>query len=148
MESQAEAYNETFRSTEKVVEFKLFLEKNPKVGKHFEKKINSKPADDEYCLPMSDDYNEKDATENGHSIFSGMFEMHRKSVSQAFFNHWVLSELQERKLVGNYFFGPYYYENNGSRKLLSYKDSVDNFQSDVDSWRTEEIYPHDNCTGI
>jgi hypothetical protein len=46
-------------------------------------------------------------------------EMHRKSVCQAVFNHWVLSELQERKLVGNYFLGPYYYENNGSRKLLS-----------------------------
>ena len=148
MESQAEAYNETFRNSDKVEQFKLFLAQNPKVGKHFEKKINAKPADDEYFIPMSDDFNEKDAAEKGLPIFSGMYEMHRKSVSSAFFNHWILSELKERNLVGKYFFGPYYHEQDGAKKLRNYKESVDMFQCEVDHWRTEELYPHDDCTGI
>ena len=109
---------------------------------------SKQPNDDEYCLPMSEDFNEKEAVEKGFSVFSGMFELHRKSLSQAFFNHWILKELQERKLVGKYFFGPYYHENNGTKQILSYKESVDNFLSDVDSWRTEELYPHNNCTGL
>ena len=148
MESQAEAYNETFRNSDKVKQFKLFLAQNPKVGKHFDIKIKAKPADDEFFAPMSEDYNEKDAEDKGLSIFSGMYEMHRKSVSSAFFNHWTLCELQERNLVGEYFFGPYYYEQDGTRKLCNYKESVDIFHCKVDRWRTDELYPHDHCTGI
>lgn len=140
MESQAEAYNETFRNTDNVQEFKKFLEKNPTVGRHFEKKIKAK-HDDEYFDESLDE------TDEEVSVASGMFELHRKSVSQAFFNQFILSELQERNMVGKYFFGPYYYESEDGQKLMTYKKSADNFQSDVDSWRTDEIYQHKNCTG-
>ena len=140
MESQAEAYNQTFRNTEKVKEFKKFLAKNPSVGRHFEKKIKSKASDDEYD-------EDQDATEEEASVASGMFELHRKSVRQSFFNLFMLRELQERNMLGKYFFGPYFYESNGEQKLMTYKESADNFQADVDSWRTEEIYQHANCTG-
>ena len=73
---------------------------NPNVGKHFDKKIKAKPSDDEFFVPMSEDFNEKDAEEKGHSTYSGMYEMHRKSFSSAFFNFWTLCELRERNLVG------------------------------------------------
>ena len=148
MESQAELYNETFRNSDKVKQFKLFLAMNPNVGKHFDKKIKAKPSDDEFFVPMSEDFNEKDAEEKGHSTYSGMYEMHRKSVSSAFFNYWTLCELRERNLLSKYFFGPYYYEEDGTRKLCNYKESVDTFQCKVDRWRTDELYPHDECTGI
>ena len=146
MEAEAEAYNETFRGSEQVEQIKLFLNKNPNVGKHFEKKIKAKPAEDEYEAPMSDDFNEKEAASKGLQVFSGMHEMHRKSLSAAFYNLSTLLELQERNLVGKYFFGPYHYEVDGMQKLLNYKESVDNFQRDVDKWRTDELYTHDNCT--
>ena len=149
VESQAEAYNETFRDTEKVKQFKLFLANNPKVGKHFEKKINVESSDDELHVPMNENFNEKEVSESGNFVFSGMFELHRKSLSQAYYNHWVRLELEERKMVGKYFFGPYNYETEeGTKKLFTYKDSVDCLLADIDNWRKEELYPHDKCTGL
>ena len=55
-------------------EFKKFLEKNPTVGRHFEKKIKAK-HDDEYFDESLDE------TDEEVSVASGMFELHRKSVS-------------------------------------------------------------------
>ena len=148
MESQAEAYNETFRDSEKVKQFKLFLSKNPKVGKHFDKKMKAESSDDELFLPLSEHFNENEVSESGDCVFTGMFELHRKSLSHAYYNHWVLLELEERRMVGKYFFGPYFYKTeDGKNKLFTLKDSFDSFLANVDDWRKEEIYPHDNCTG-
>ena len=148
VESQAEAFNETFRESEKVAQFKRFLEKNPKVGKHFEKRINAQCSDDEMSVPMNENYNEKEVVDTGDCVFSGMFELHRKSLSQAYYNYWVRLELEERGLIGKYFFGPYFYETEGSRKIFNYKDSVDCFLEEVENWRKEELYQHDKCTGL
>ena len=146
MEAEAEAYNETFRDSERVYQMKLFLSENPDVGKHFDKRIRAKIADDEFEAPMSDEFNEKEAALNGMHVYTGMHEMHRKSAGAAFYNLSILSELQERNLVGKYFFGPYYQIVDGVKKLFNYRDSVNNFQRDVDRWRTDELYAHDNCT--
>ena len=74
-ESQAESYNETFRNHKSTKEVKKFLECNPGIGNHFNKK-------EDLDFPCSENYNE---TEN-RMTQNSMHELHRKSVRQAMYN--------------------------------------------------------------
>ena len=40
-------------------------------------------------VPLSDDFNEKEAEEKGRSIQNGMHELNRKSVASSFYNFWI-----------------------------------------------------------
>ena len=101
-ESQAEAYNETWRDSTQVELVKKFLEDNPTVGAQFNKKM--KPEDLDF---LSDHLDEEDieletnTTDERlrNSSFCGMFEIHRKNLSQAYFNLWVPEELRERNML-------------------------------------------------
>ena len=73
-----------------------------------------------------------------------MFEMHRKNVSQALYSKWIGEELKDRQKVGKVLFGPRY---DATGTLITYQDSVENFLTEVDELRTNEMYPHVECTG-
>ena len=96
MEGQSESYNDLWWNSHKVEMIRLFLDKNPSVGKHFDKKIAAENLD-EINLPFNDNYNEKESKESGRGIFSGMQELHRKSLSQVWF--LILGELSNLKGV-------------------------------------------------
>lgn len=134
-EGQSEAYNETHRNSPKVGIFKDFLIKNPNVGKQFAKKVNQ--SDSDMPIPFNDDYNDGQCSNT-------MFEMHRKNVSQALYSKWIREELKDRHKVGKVLFGPRY---DAAGKLITYQDSVESFLTEVDELRTNEIYPHEECTG-
>ena len=143
MESAAEAYNETFRNSDEVQLIKEFLEKNPKVGKHFNTKIKQINPEEEIDVPLNEEFNEKDAETNGHRIQNGMHELHRKSVGNAFYNCWIKEELKERNI--NFMFGPYY--KGKKNNVWSFQDSVEEFLQIIDELRIHETYKHENCAG-
>ena len=134
-EGQSEAYNETHRNSPKVELFKDFLKQNPNVGKQFAKKVNQ--PESELPIPFNDDYNDGQCSNT-------MFEMHRKNVSQALYSKWIGEELKDRQKVGKVLFGPRY---DATGTLITYQDSVENFLTEVDELRTNEMYPHVECTG-
>ena len=76
-------------------------------------------------------------------IFSGMAELHRKSLSQALFNYFVLKELKERKEISKHNFGPYFSDDGN---LVTYQESVENYLEYVEKCRTGEVYTHNICT--
>ena len=78
MEGQAEAFNQTWLNSDEVFLVKLFLANNPKVGKHFDQKMKVTNAEEDLDFPHNENSNESE----GKKIFSGMAEMHRKSLSQ------------------------------------------------------------------
>ena len=82
MEGQAEAYNQTWLNSDEVLLVKLFLAKNPKVGKHFDQKLKSTNLEEDLDFEENEHCNESDGNKEGKQIFSGMAEMHRKSLSQ------------------------------------------------------------------
>ena len=81
LESQAEAYNETFRNSVEVEIMKSFLSKNPLIGRHFDRKMNSQPSDEDIFFSNSCEFNEDDTEKEGMSVYSGVHEMHRKSLN-------------------------------------------------------------------
>ena len=82
MEGQAEAYNQTWLSSVEVQLVKLFLAKNPSIGNHFHQKISSVNKAEDLELPENENSNEGDSLRAGQPMFTGMAEMHRKSLSQ------------------------------------------------------------------
>ena len=89
MEGQAEAYNQTWLSSEEVSMMKLFLAKNPNVGKHFNQKIKNTNQEEDLEFPENENSNEGE--QEDIPVFTGMAEMHRKSLSQVlFYNYFVL----------------------------------------------------------
>ena len=76
MEGQAESYNDLWWNSHNVEIIQRFLDKNPSIGRHFDKRIAIK------------DYNEVEFDEDGEGkpnsrgASSGMQELHRKSLSQ------------------------------------------------------------------
>ena len=82
MEGQAESYNQTWLNSVEVKMVNLFLAKNPKLGKHFNQKIKIVNQEEDLDLPLNANSNEVDSVRAGQPIFSGMAEMHRKSLSQ------------------------------------------------------------------
>ena len=107
-EAQAEAYNETWRESVQVQLVQKFLDKNPHVGAQFNKKI--KPEEMDFVIDILDEENVDAESKEDPSKRSlcGMFEIHRKSVGHAYFSIWVPQELQDRSMLRNYLFGPYY----------------------------------------
>jgi hypothetical protein len=145
MESAAEAYNETFRHSTAVTQLKEFIDKNPSVGNHFNAKVRETKVGDYVDVPLSDDFNEKEAEEKGRSIQNGMHELNRKSVVSSFYNCWIPEEMKERNM--NFMFGPYYKEEDGGKVVVTFKDSVEDFIEQIDNLRSREIYKHENCAG-
>ena len=82
MEGQAESYNQTWLNSVEVRMVNLFLAKNTKLGKHFNQKIKIVNQEEDLDLPLNANSNEVDSVRAGQPIFSGMAEMHRKSLSQ------------------------------------------------------------------
>ena len=85
MEGQAEAYNQTWLSSEEVMMVKLFLSKNPKIGKHFNKKTIFVNKEEDLDFDENENSNESDSLQEDQPMFTGMAEMHRKSLSQVTF---------------------------------------------------------------
>ena len=82
MEGQAEAFNQTWLNSDEVFLVKLCLAKNPKVGKHFDQKLKSTNLEEDLEFEQNEHCNESDGIKEGKQIFSGMAEMHRKSLPQ------------------------------------------------------------------
>ena len=61
------------------------------------------------------------------------------------YGHLIQEELKERNKLGKILFGPRLDE---KKILITYKASVEQFLAQVDTWRTEEIYEHTDCTGM
>jgi hypothetical protein len=142
MESTAEAYNEAFRSTLSVKLFKEFLDKNRRVGNHFMTKIREVNHSEDLDIPHNDFFNQERIEASGHQVQNRMYELHRKSVVNAYYNHWVKQEIKERKM--NYIFGPYHTEDG---KVFTFRDSVEAFLVEIDDLRSKETYAHDICAG-
>ena len=135
----AEAYNETHRGSLKVELFKQFLVENSKIGRHFQRKPNNEDIiDDDVYDPTEEE------TSNDNHARNTMYELHRKNVSKALYNQWILEELKDRKKVGKILFGPKHDED---ENLKTYQITVDEFLDNVDEWRTNELYEHEECTG-
>ena len=140
-EGMSEAYNESHKDSKKVELFNDFLRKNKKIGSLAQfNKVNEEDGglDDELDIPENDLYNEG-------QVSNSMQEMHRKNLSQAMYAHLIREELKERNKLGKILFGPRLDKN---KTLITYKASVEQFLAQVDTWRTEEIYEHTDCTGM
>ena len=112
---------------------------NPNIGNHFEKSGNHEELiDDEIDVPENELFNDG-------QMSNSMFEMHRKNLSQALYRLWIHEELKDRKKIGKILFGPRIDE---SGVYISYQESVDAFLSNVDDWRTGELYEHGECSGL
>ena len=142
MESTAEAYNESFRSTQTVRLFKEFLEGNKKVGQHFNAKTKAHDKNEDLFLPGNHNFNQKRVEDSGLQIQNSMHELHRKSVVNAYYNFWVKQELKERSW--NHIFGPY---KSADGSIITFHESVEAFLVEIDDLRSKEIYAHDNCAG-
>ena len=147
MEGMSEAYNETWLESDEVKKFNDFLAQNKNVGNHFNKKIKESKNGEEICPSLSDFSNLKTSLKQGKDVFSGMVEMHRKSVSQVVFNFFIHEEIKERKMVGKFLFGPYYLDDT-KKKLFTYRDSVEKLFEDVEEMRVSETYKHRKCSGV
>ena len=147
-ESQAEAYNETWRSSTQVELVNKFLAENPHVGTQFNKKMKEAVSEEEMCERLDDEDLESESAkdEEGKKSVCGMFEIHRKNLAQAYYHLWIYEELRERNLVGRHIFGPYYLDEE-KKNLFRYKDSVEEFLALVDGLRANEIYSHPSCAG-
>ena len=129
----SEAYNE---NSKKVQYFKKFLSQNKNVGAHFNR-VGEGDHEDDLEIPDNELFNEGQKSNLMH-------EMHRKNLSQAVYRHWLQEELKERNKLGKTLFGPRLGRNG---EYISYKASVEYVLNQVDGWRTEELYRHDECTG-
>ena len=137
MEGQAEAYNQTWLESDNVRLLNLFLKKNPTLGKLFNQRIQTVDLDEDLELSANDNSNEQEGLGHGQTVFSGMAELHRKSLSQAIFNFWIYEELKERKEVSKYLFGPYY--KGDKEELVTYQKSVELYLAHVEDCRIKEI---------
>ena len=59
----------------------------------------------------------------------------------------MYEELRERNLLSKNFFGPYNVKG-GKKKLLTFRDSVEDFLSKIEDYRIKETYKHHTCTGM
>ena len=73
-----------------------------------------------------------------------MHELNRKSVASSFYNFWIPEEMKERNM--NFMFGPYHNDKDEG-KVVTFKDSVEDFIEQIDDLRSQEIYKHENCAG-
>ena len=130
-ESQAESYNETWRDSRRVELVKKFLAENPTVGAQFTRKLKAEEAD--LCDHLNEDELESETESNPEKVnntsYCGMFELHRKHLANAYYDYWIHQELEERKMVGKYLFGPYYLGNffaylYGKTSIFAYIDEV------------------------
>ena len=142
METTAEAYNESFRSSVSVQLFKEFLIKNQAVGNHFNKQMKELDSNEDLNIPATNYFNQKDIEAAGKQVQNTMYELHRKSVVNAYYNYLVKQELNERKQ--NYIFWPYRTEEG---QTFSFHDSVERFLEEIDELRSKESYAHNNCAG-
>ena len=137
-EGKAESYNDLYRETEKTNYFLQFIKFNPTVGGHFRSKDETEGINDE----DDDDLDYKgDGEEDLMSQASAMSEIHRKTLQTAFYNHQVRLELEERGIIDQWTFGPKHELSNQAKKI-TYRESMDNFMTEVDNWRLSEIYDH------
>jgi hypothetical protein len=95
MEGQAEAFNQTWLNSEEVFLVKLFLAKNPKVGKHFDQKIKLKNHEEDLDFPQNENSNEGE----GKQIFSGMAEMQEKLIAGKYYFQFVTALIKVRPIV-------------------------------------------------
>ena len=142
-EGMSEAYNQTWLSSDQVKLVNSFLRFNANIGKHFNQKLKDSDRDED--LVLDNDINRKtvDDDKEDQQIFSGMAELHRKSLSQALFNYFVLRALKERKEISKHNFGPYFSDDGN---LVTYQESVENYLEYVEKCRTGEVYTHNICT--
>ena len=85
----------------------------------------------------TDSFNKESVVKSGKSVFNGMHELHRKSLSSAVYNHEIFEELKERGKVSTVTFGP---KETHQKAHLSFKETVESFLKKVDERRTEEQY--------
>ena len=91
MDGMSEAYNQTWLSSEQVKLVNTFMRFNANIGKHFNQKLKDSDRDED--LVLDNDINRKTVDDKEDpQIFSGMAELHRKSLSQALFNYFILKE--------------------------------------------------------
>ena len=76
MEGQAESYNDLWWASHKVDIIHRFLDQNPSIGRQFDKRISSNDDDE---VEIDEDGEGKP---NSRGEYSGMQELHRKSLSQ------------------------------------------------------------------
>ena len=132
-EGKCEAYNELHRDSVNVQKIQRFFNKNEKIGRHFNQKVNLSVDNPDFVTGIE-----------GNSTFNGMHELHQKSLSSAVLNHEVFEELKERNKLEKITFGP---KVNHDKIRISYKESLENVLEKIDNWRTDEIYEHSVCTG-
>lgn len=152
-ESKAEAYNSTFRDTEKSKSIKSFFSLNPDKGVHFLQEKNQEDlfhADDDKEIneesPKEDkEYQEYDEMEPGMMgntakkvKLSRIWEMKRKSLKQALYYQKIKEELKRRQLTETYVFAE-----NGKTLAGSAKE----FMVKIDELSKDELYEHkeENC---
>ena len=128
--AKTEAYNEAFFDEQKVKDFSKFLRLNPQVGRHFNKRAEEDIEDP--------DEEKKEEQKDEKSCL--MFEMKRKSLSWALLKHEMVAEMTERNIVCESF---------GPKTVRSvrktFKETADNFMTNIDKLRQTEIYPHKKC---
>ena len=80
--------------------------------------------------------------ESKEPLVTGMWELRKKSISQAVLIHETIKELHDRKLE-DMLFGPMI---NEKFQKKSFKHSIDDFMTMIDNLRKEELYKHEKCS--
>ena len=142
MESTAEAYNETFRNSNSSRLFQEFLNKNKDIGNHFNAKMKELDPNEDLDIAANENFNQAGVEATGSSVQNSMHELHRKSIANAYYNHWVKMELNELSM--NYMFGPRTRED-GS--VLTFQQSIEEFLVLVDDLRLKANYAQNVCAG-
>ena len=116
---------------------KRFLYFNKEVGMHFKKTS----SEDDLAEEDFEDVSKEDSPKE--STVTGMWELRKKSISQAVLVQEVTEELYERGKTDEYYFGPMV--DNLSQKV-SFKESIDQFMTEIDEIRKMTLYSHDDCS--
>ena len=141
--AKTESYNETFHDSEKVKTFKDILNSNPKIGKHFNRKATTENEIEEATFgeEEAEKENEDKTYRTNINSESTMYEMKRKSLTQALLTSEIIKELQERK-IANETFGPKVEK----REKVTFKKSADTFMEKIEDLRKFEVYEHFECS--
>ena len=142
-ETKSEAYNMSFKDTENNASILRYFQMNPRQGGHFDKVNKSKKDEGEEDEDEDDDDDEDD--DNSEMKVSRIYEVKRKSLSEALRLWLVQEELKDRKLLTDIKKGEVFGPKGEKEERTTFKESLKELMSRVDIWRREEIYPHLQC---
>ena len=143
-EGRAEAYNMLHRGSENEKFFADFISANPETGGHFQTRMTTSEdiiQDEDSEGVEGGKEGLEDEKDSGKVEKSTMHLLGRKNLSSGFYNHELISELEERGWLEDSTFGPKR-DPEDEGQIVSYKTSVEKYMRKIEETRKDELYSH------